>query len=225
MLNRVIQITDYNQDEFIIFEEPEHIEFFKNINYILDWNEYKKMSLTELKSKASETLNLYKIKTNEYNSMSKELQSSNQHLDKECKNLDYMMNAIEEIYLIKTKQKEVNFPQVPSSNGFKFIPNNLPYEMSAGIALDTVFLYRKDGRPMNKTERIPSNFYVLGLEIAKSYLGDFYIESNKNTLSEDRKILTIKLNLKIKQEIEQIEEPEKDIMKLSKSLFKRNNKK
>ena len=166
MLNRVIQITDYNQDEFIIFEEPEHIEFFKNINYILDWNEYKKMSLTELKSKASETLNLYKIKTNEYNSMYKELQSSNQHLDKECKNLDYMMNAIEEIYLIKTKPKEINFPQVPSSNDFKFTPNNLPYEMSAGILLDTIFLYRKDGKPMSKTEKIPNNFYCMGLEIA-----------------------------------------------------------
>lgn len=124
-------ILNKNKTEFVSFDEPNEIEYFKGLDFILDYDSYKKLSLEELTTKRQKTFEQYSTKVDELNGMFDEEKKQNKNTIQECEILDYVMNGIQEFYWLKKGEQTVPFPQASSSSGFKFIgDDDFKYEMS-----------------------------------------------------------------------------------------------
>jgi len=219
-------IADDNRMDFVSFDEPNEIEFFKKADYILDWNEYQKLSEEQLKEKYQEMLEQKNEKAETFIAMSNEDKEQNQHIIQECENLDYMMKYVQEFYWIKTEQKTMPFPQVPSSSGFKYVKDGeFPYGMSASLDPYIMYIYRKDKKPMTTEEEIPSDFYSAGIKLAISEKhNDHY--SISNMMSEDKTKFIIKFKIPSYEDKKETEEvkSKKGLKSLVKSLLKKESK-
>lgn len=221
-------IYSMNRFDFVEFEEAHEIKFFKNLDFIIDYNEYKNLSLSELEAKAVEIGKKRLDIANAYNNMSDDDKLKNQKMVEDHENLDYIVKNILHLYRIKENNQSLNLPVIKDEESFKFVGDDeCLYEMCGSMDPTIILLYRKDGKAMTPEERIPQGFCQAGLSIAimekrndDSFIGDF---SLKNRLSDDKKLLIIAFE--IKKYEDQTTEPElkteNSIKKLVKSIFKR----
>lgn len=219
-------VTDENKHDFVKFEEAHEIVYFKNLDFIIDYNEYKNMSLDELQAKVIEiSVKMLTIATT-YNDMSSEEKARNQDMLEDHKNLEYMSKNILDLYMAKSDSLNINLPMVEDEKYFKLVSDDdCPYEMCGTVDPNVILLYRKDGQALTNKDIIPQGFYQSGLSIAimerqkdDQFFGDF---STNNHLSDDKKQLIITFETKNYEEKDPEPEKEKGIKKLVKSLFKR----
>jgi hypothetical protein len=226
-------ISDDNRMEFISFDDPSEVEYFKGLDFILDYGSYKKLSLDELETKGQELLKQQREKAEKFNELSDEGKRENEHLIQECENLDYMISYVQEFYWLKNGQKTMSFPQVPSSNGFKLAgDDDFMYEISEGLDPNIFYLYRKDGEPMTDDDRIPPGFYQMGISLAimekeneNFAIGDY---SYSTKLSEDKTKLIISFTFQkyeeAKEEGKEMLSSKRGIKEFVKSIFKKEPK-
>ena len=102
-----ININYRNRYEFIKFSKIEDVEYFRNLDYIIDYNEFNEFNEDFLKTFASSLADQYNKFLYTYNSMSEEEKEENQDLHNKCDELDYKCNSIED--LIAFKQGKIKF--------------------------------------------------------------------------------------------------------------------
>lgn len=103
-------IDDSNRFDFVKFDEPMEVTFFKELEFILDYNQYKDLTDKQLEQKAHElTKKINKI-TEAWNFMSTNMHQENIHLFEKYKNLMYMLQFLSEIYAIKHGKLFIPFP-------------------------------------------------------------------------------------------------------------------
>lgn len=104
-------VTDANRFDFIRFEETHEVEFFKNLEFIIDFDHYKVFSDKQLEEEAQK----FGTKANEiaemWNSMTTEERKKNEALYEEHHNLEYMINFLSEIYAMKHGKRTMVFPE------------------------------------------------------------------------------------------------------------------
>lgn len=109
--NGEVTIDNSNKHEFIKFETPEEIEFFKNIDWIIDYNEVKDLTEEEnmaLGQRIAEEKNaLGKI----FNSMSEEQRKANMNIFNYCQLLDLKMYSLRCVLWFKQGVKELELPR------------------------------------------------------------------------------------------------------------------
>lgn len=106
-----IIVDDSNRFEFVKFEDPLEIKFFKGLEWIIDYNKYISFSDEELEKQFNEEVQSIDKIVDVYNVMSQEEKSKNQHLilEYECKN--YKVAFIKELNLMKLGESKIEIPE------------------------------------------------------------------------------------------------------------------
>lgn len=107
----IVIIDDRNRYEFIEFTEPEEMEFFKKLDWIIDYNKVKDMSEDELielgKSMAEKSNEI----AEKYNAMSQEKRKQNQNLVVEHELLEFKMHSLKDIIYFKRGELKIKLPE------------------------------------------------------------------------------------------------------------------
>ena len=109
--NGIVIIDDSNRYEFVEFEAPEEIEFFKSIDWMIDYNEVKDLSEGETialgQSIAEEKNNI----AQRFNSMTPEERENNMSMVSQCELLDFKMYSLRDVLWFKQGHIKMELPE------------------------------------------------------------------------------------------------------------------
>lgn len=219
-------VDDSNRDNFVEFEDPNEIEYFRSIEWIIDYKKYRDLSKDDLKLIIEDNIKEANDIAAKYNNLSYEEKEKNLNLYERYNMLCLKNEDIKKLYFMKSGEYQPIFPIVPDSNGFSLGCDDphLPFKFSASLTPNRYLLYRTDGKEISENDEIPANFIQNGIMLAFMQRKD--IPSNGNCevsidSIEDNKYVVI--NTKItenKKEHEKVEKVEKDgFMKRLKRFF------
>ena len=104
-------VDDSNRFDFVRFDEEHEVSFFRDLEFVIDYEKYKDLTDEQLKEEGKKLA----VKANEiaekWNNMSEEERKQNTNLLQEHKNLGYMLNFLSEIYAVKHHKKKMPFPE------------------------------------------------------------------------------------------------------------------
>ena len=87
----VVIVTDEHRFDFVKFEEEAEVKFFKDIDYILDYNQYKDLSDEQMRAEGKLIAErMYEI-AEKWNQMPVEERHKQEGLYQEFQNLEYKM--------------------------------------------------------------------------------------------------------------------------------------
>lgn len=102
-------VDDSNRFKFVRFDNEQEVDFFKKIDFILDYDYYKNFTDRQLDKEWKK----YAIQANEiakrWNSISPNERNQNKNLLQEHENLEYMLSFLSEIYAIKHGKMSMPF--------------------------------------------------------------------------------------------------------------------
>lgn len=109
--NGIVIIDDSNRYEFVAFDTPEEIEFFRNLDWIIDYDEVKKLSEEEMialgQSIAEEKNKIARI----FNSLPQEEREKNMNLVSQAELLDFKMYSLRDILWFKQGRIKMELPE------------------------------------------------------------------------------------------------------------------
>ncbi len=109
--NVTVIVDDSNRYEFVTFEEPEEIEFFKGIDWMINYNEVKDFSEEEIialvQSIAEEQNNI----AQRFNSMTPEERIENMDMVSQHESLDFKMNSLRDVLWFKQGHIKMKLPE------------------------------------------------------------------------------------------------------------------
>lgn len=108
--NGITIIDDSNRFEFVKFEEASEIEYFKNLDWIVDYDSIKDLSeeqIIELGQMVAQERNRI---AQTYNVMSKDDREKNMHMIAECEKLDFKMYSLRDVIWFKKGQFKITLP-------------------------------------------------------------------------------------------------------------------
>ena len=109
-------VDDSNRFNFFRFDEEHEVKFFKDIEFIIDYDKYKEMTDEVLKEECHKLIDESNKIARKWNSMKENEREKNANLIEQRGNLNYMIKFVDEIYAIKHHKKTMPFPdfvQVP----------------------------------------------------------------------------------------------------------------
>lgn len=124
-------VTDANRFEFVKFDEEHEVKFFRDLEFVIDYDKYKDLTDEQLEEEGQKLA----VKANEiaekWNNMSEEERKQNSNLLQEHENLGYMLNFLSEIYALKHRKRTMPFPefvQVPKAKRKPFFKKSKDVE-------------------------------------------------------------------------------------------------
>ncbi len=109
-LQGVTVVDDSNRFNFVRFDEKHEVNFFRDLDFVIDYDKYKDLTDEQLEEEGQKLA----IKANEiaekWNNMSKKERKQNTNLLQEHANLGYMLNFLSEIYAVKHGKRKMPFP-------------------------------------------------------------------------------------------------------------------
>lgn len=103
-------VDDSNRFNFVRFCNEKEVKFFKELDFILDYSQYKDLSDTELDAEWQNLATKANEIAEKWNSMDQDERKKNHALLEEHQNLQYMMNFLSEIYAVNHKKRSMPFP-------------------------------------------------------------------------------------------------------------------
>ncbi len=107
----IVIVNDDNRMDFVNFDDKVAINYFKDLDFIVDYDDYKDLSIEELDAKAEIILNKIRNIVDKYNSLSSQKIRENQDLINEYEKLDYVINYLGEIRGIKLGTNHMPIPK------------------------------------------------------------------------------------------------------------------
>lgn len=110
--NKVYICNDKNKYDFIEFETKEEIDYFKKLDFIIDYKDYKKISYDKMNKYIEDIGNELYILSDKFHDLKKEEQNKkydryNALFEKKY----YKMESIRELYRIKNGELLVDIPK------------------------------------------------------------------------------------------------------------------
>lgn len=187
-----------SDDLFVLFDGKDEVEFFKSIDFIIDYKKVRNYSLKDIKTEIDKIKE--KMRKLDYRYISSNREEKERILAK-FHLLDYKCKSYIELIKIKKNQKKILFPQVIDSDGFR-VDNKYysMYQFSSLLDPNKIALHRKDNRPFLVEENIPLNFYIYGIRENLSKMGknnEFLTHYETETyMSCDNKQLIVEFKFK-----------------------------
>ena len=107
----VVIVNDLNRFNFVRFDEEHEVKFFKEIDFIIDFDKYKEFTDEQLEGEAQKLAAKSREIAEKWNSMTEEERKNNLSLYSENENIGYMINFLSEIYAVKHGHREMPFPK------------------------------------------------------------------------------------------------------------------
>ncbi len=195
--------THNNKTDFIEFTNKNEIDFFKSIDWIIDYKRIRNLSNKNLKKEKQKILDEISNITNKLNST---IPNKSKILITKYELLNYKLKHFKEILFAKEGLQQLPLPLVPDSDG-----------------LNKLLLFKKDGTELSPNDRIPTDFVQSGLSIAtteRKKNDNYFIENYtlNNYLSKDKKYLIIEFKIK-NYEKDNTKKEKNGIKKLIKKLI------
>ena len=102
-------VTDANRFDFIRFEEEHEVDFFKKLEFVIDYDQYKDFSEEQLIAEVKKLEDKANEIAEKWNDMTSEERRENSELYEEHQNLDYMCRFLCEIYFVKHGKRSMPF--------------------------------------------------------------------------------------------------------------------
>lgn len=170
--------------EFLEFTKPDEIEFFKSLDWIIDYKQIRDLTIYEIKEKINEVSNSF---------------NPDFGVEK-IRLLKYKMKYLLEMLSIKQGKIKIPFPIVPDSDGFSFTSDDCEYEISSSLDPNKLLLFRKDGKKLSNEDKIPQGFMQAGMSIAimkRTYKNEVFIDYEmSNSFTCDNKYLVTEFKAK-----------------------------
>lgn len=106
-----ITIDENNKNEFIKFDSQKDISFFRNIDWIIDYNEVKDLSEKEIIELGQSIAKEKNSIAQKYNAMEIEEKAKNMNLVFQYELLDFKMNSLQEFYWFKQGHIDIKLPE------------------------------------------------------------------------------------------------------------------
>ena len=103
-------VDDSNRFEFVRFDKEHEVEFFKDLKFIIDFDQYKEYSDEQLEEEAKRLATQANEVAEKWNGMTAEERKQNVFLYDDHRNLGYMINFLSEIYAVKHRKRTMPFP-------------------------------------------------------------------------------------------------------------------
>lgn len=204
--NGIVIINGSNNSEFVRFDDPVAIKFFKDADWIINFKDYYKLSEKELMDHGQAIQDEMNEIANKFNALPLEERKKNMDLRNRHELLDHKFAALPRVLWFKQGFISIPFPEVIDNDGFKIEADDKSagYEVKQGINPMQVFLYRTDGQELKENDKIPMGLLQSALSLlimnnmeCNEFLGDF--EETKK-LSDDGKALITSVKIKTKEE-------------------------
>lgn len=229
----VFIVTDENRFEFCEFTDPEELEYFEGMDWIVDYKKYRNLTEEQLIAAGQAIAEEMNQIAQTYNSYTPEEREQHQDMLARHEHLDYKMKSLAEVLWLKKGIRIMPFPVVPDSDGATLVADDdhFAYVAHQGLNPLQMIISRKDGKKMDvSTTSIPMGFLqsadmiVVNQNLENNeFFGDFEL---KRELSEDGKALLTTYRIITKEEKEdhslaatKAKEEEKENRKLSKRIF------
>ena len=111
VFGEVFICCDENRYDYVEFDQPEEIEFFKSLTYSVDYMSVKDLSEEDLIKVGSGILEQRNEIAKKWNSMSEEERKNNQDLYLECELLDFKALSIRDVIWFKNKTLKMPLPR------------------------------------------------------------------------------------------------------------------
>jgi|GEM_PF-2253702 len=106
----VVIVTNENRMDFVSFDDKVAIDYFRKLDFIVNYDDYKDLSIEELDAKAEIILKKIKDIVDKYNNLSSKKIKENQELINEYEKLEYVINYLGEIRGIKLGTNHMDIP-------------------------------------------------------------------------------------------------------------------
>lgn len=120
----MIYADNLNWFKFIRFDKEHEVKFFREIEFILDYDQYKDLNDEQLDKEGRELTNRANKIAEKWNPMSVDEREQNCNLIEEHENIEYMLHFLAEIIAIKHGKSSMPFPDFvklptkPKKKGF-----------------------------------------------------------------------------------------------------------
>lgn len=194
----IIIIDNSNRDDFIGFTEQSVIDFFKGQDWLVDYKEYRALSIDDIIEVGQGLTNEMNEIARKYNNMSLEGQKTNSNLLIKRNFINHKVRDLAKIVWLKQGNLTIPFPIVPDSHGFKVTSSykSINFELASSIDPNCFLVYRQDGGLIYELSSVPAHLVEsgLGYSIAEKQDSDFFIGDYKQSFvfSGDNKYLIVK---------------------------------
>ena len=147
-------IDNSNRYEFIEFSKPEDIEFFKGIDWIVDYDEVKGLTEEQLIELGQSVSDEKKQKIDQYNKMPEEKKKeAYERTIMDLELMDYKMHTISDIIMLKRGHLSFRFPKgvepIPATTSesleeFVEVKENPKQETGVKKFIKSIFRKKKD---------------------------------------------------------------------------------
>lgn len=112
-------VDDSNRYEFIRFNKSDEIQFFKNQDWILDYNQVKDKTEDELIEYGEKIITQYNELAETFNALSEQEQMQNTELDMQCDLLAFKLFSLQEFIFYRKGLLEMQLPsELPKESPF-----------------------------------------------------------------------------------------------------------
>lgn len=103
-------VDDSNRFDFVKFDEEHEVKFFKDLDFVIDYNQYKDLTDEQLDEECKKIVTEMNQIAEQWNGMKEEERRKNFNMLEKHENLEYMLKFITEIYDIKHWNRTMPFP-------------------------------------------------------------------------------------------------------------------
>ncbi len=222
----VVIINEDNNSEFVRFDEPVAVKFFKDADWIVDFKQCYHLSEQELFDHGQVTLDEMNEIAEQFNALPQEERKNHMDLKNRHELLGHKFATIPKVLWFKQGFVSIPIPEVIDSQGFTLAGDEkIPYEVKQGLNPMQSFLYRTDGKELDDKEIIPLGLIQSALSLlimnnmeCNEFFGDF---DQTKKLSDDKKYFITSLRVLPKEEIKEEAVEKKDSKDTKLSLGKR----
>lgn len=213
--NGVVIIDNRNRDEFVRFDNPIAVNYFKKADWIPDFKFYYKLSEEDLISYGQDVVDEMNKIADEFNAIPDEERKDHMDLRNKHDLLEYKFASLPRILKYKKGLEEIPFPEVIDNDGFSLNADQegCNYAVKQGLNPMQAFLYRIDGQELTDDEEIPFGLLQSSLSIlimknmeCNEFFGDF---EQTRKVSDDKKYLITTFKVTPKEEIKKEKEENK----------------
>lgn len=108
--NGIVIIDDSNRYEFVEFTTPEEIEFFKSLDWMIDYNEVKDLSEEETIELGQSIAQEKNEIAQKFNSMNPDDRKKNMNMVSQCELLDFKMYSLRDVLWFKQGHISMELP-------------------------------------------------------------------------------------------------------------------
>ena len=117
------EINDNNKYKFIKFTNHNDIKYFKNMDWIIDYNSIKNLSEDEIISICQKIALQINDIADKFNNMTEKKKDKNEDLIQKCELLDYKMHSLRDALWFKQGHINISLPEIKNQKEKKSLKN------------------------------------------------------------------------------------------------------